>query len=98
MEREGEEGDQTGEQYSRIGRTRETYKRMIQDEEEKRKKCLKIKPKILRDFLQIKLICMEKEREGERVTPRYLKKNTRSIGELEIYRGGREFIKEELER
>ena len=31
-----EEGDQTGEQYSRIGRTNEKYKRIIEEEEEKR--------------------------------------------------------------
>ena len=32
---EGEEGDQTGEQYSRIGRTREKYKWIIEVEEAK---------------------------------------------------------------
>lgn len=34
-EREGEEGDQTGEQYSSIGRTNEKYKRIIQVGDEK---------------------------------------------------------------
>ena len=39
-----EEGDQTEEQYSRIGQTNEKYKRIIEEVEEKLLKCLKIKP------------------------------------------------------
>lgn len=52
----------------------------------------------MRDFLQMWEMCIEKERDGERYTPKYLKKKTRSMGEWEISKGGKELTKDELVR